>query len=505
MKRLAAYFIILSLAGAAWQMFVKKPESKARNLMSSMPVEKPDTIPLSANCNFPRFDKISFESVAISPLSVASHSSQENAALSIALEQVKFARGYYQLETGRPVRLIPFAESDVKILKVDRVPYGQKLLLDNVPKLYNSIPQKLVGTFVTESTPALKVTYAVSMEVMTCNETGITDLPLILPRDPYLAYWYLPEQKRMELTFGQTRAKVNPCGHAQIAEMSSPKHYWYVWKPEARQGNVDCRELLREGKEILKVKVSRQGMSTSPVDMDFHELKETKIIKIVQIFGYGASQDSIRWASQARKLIPFIQDITKAPKSLQVNQDVSTIGMFDLVKTINGLAKMGPWTTKFGETFLELHARGKFHLSGKEISVSLRLGPTTSYQTGEKHWEFLESSLKDAHFIFYSGHADMGKAFDLSAIKKLEQVPDYQFFGIMSCFANSYFEKSILNLRSPSQTTDLLTTAYEGKPFMISHIMLTYLDARLAQKTFSLHRILEEHFGTNEIVVIRRL
>ena len=166
---------------------------------------------------------------------------------------------------------------------------------------------------------------------------------------------------------------------------------------------------------------------------------------------------------------------------------------------------MEPWTTKSGETFLELHSRGKFHFSEKEISVSLRLGPTTTYQTGEKHWEFLEHALKDAHFIFYSGHADMGKAFDLSSVKKLDRIPEFQFFGIMSCFANNYFEKSILNLRAETKSTYLLTTAYEGKPFMISHIMLNYLDARLARKTVSLQRMMEEHFGQNEIVVIRSL
>jgi hypothetical protein len=504
-----AYLFILIAAvifTAGWKLIEEAIKSFNHPLRSI--TEGPAShLPITVNCLDPKYKVLEFESVAVTPLEVAKFRNPSAPALGLVLEQIKFARGYHQLEDSRPQQLIPLSDEGIVIIKEEILSYDSELLLDDVPKLYGAIPQKLINKVVLKKSPALKVTYQLKLKAVLCGDSLAPGAvpPLTLPRDPYLAFWYVPAKDRQLVRFGHSRMVTNPCVHDHAAQLHSPLHYWYVWRPETVRGSFDCQKNLLEGPAVIRPKMRLSDKKMISVDLNFEELRKTDVIQFSQIFGYESSSDPTELSRKALELFSYLDRDDELPADLKRGQDLSSLATYYFIKGLKLQASLNPWKIHKSKSAIELTADGVLRHSDKKIRFQFWLGPTVAHQAGEKHWSFLKNALLQSHVVLYSGHADMGKAFDLGSISATGPKPAYQFIGVLSCFSNSYFEKAVMEFRAgEGMKTDLLLTAYEGYAFKVAPVLVKYLDARLAAKSVSLHQLLSQTFGGSNRISVQR-
>lgn len=507
MKPFFVVFLFALVFSGIWQIVEKiiLNQNHPLRTYTEGPVSR---LPIATNCKDPRYKTMEFQSSAISLLEVAKFRNPTDPAGGIAREQIKFARGYYQMEFSRPQHVIPLADQGPVILKVETVPYEHEIVLDKVPKMYRAIPESLIGKVIPKKSWALKVSYKVKMEVVICGEplNAVEKLPLTLPLDPYLAFWDVPAKNRQILKYGKTSALTNPCSHDQGADLSSPAHYWYVWRPESVRGQFDCNTNLPEGTSVIRPKLALSEKKTDAVDLNFEELQNVDLIRFSQIFGYGTQFHPEKLTQQAQKLFAYVNSDSEIPALVSQQQDISSLALFEFMKALEiQVLDLDPWKIQNKGSALEMTSQGRLRHSHKKIQFHFRLGSTVSHHPGEKHWDFLRGALQNSHVVLYSGHADMGKSFDLSSFRNLDLTPPYQFIGVLSCFSNSYFEKTVKEFRTGTgKKTDLLLSAYEGDTFIGLPLLIKYMDVRLAHKEISLFGLLSEHFASGEKITVQR-
>jgi len=434
--------------------------------------------------------------------------------------------------------------SDKKLLRISKprkVAYGTEIIVDNVQGGdYWAYTKKAIERGATHaSDPAWTVEYDAQVSVASCVRDRSHLLKEVrLPRDPYLAFWYIAPEKRRPINFfSDARTVTNPCADNEIADIPLPFYYWYVWSPRAKAmdgagQSYDCRELLVENTHYLVIPVESEPVVQEPEAESYtwaKALNRRPEIAATMIFG-PLQVDKIPFNS--RQALEEIEgaldnrpswwrrflDLSKR-QNAQPPIDAGLAGTVEFIKGLHGILDLGKIEKESDEQSVRFVIPGWLKGSGKPLTIKLFYGLTdASGKNKAAHWPYLMDGLENDDIVFYNSHAGMGANMSMeklaSALKlpkadlrKSLQARRYQFVGIFSCYAYNHFGQDFMQLRHGSEAhgihTDLLLWASRTYRPWIALEIFNYLDSLFQGKDLSLYNALLKGLNSSDFVVLQ--
>ncbi len=370
-------------------------------------------------------------------------------------DQLGYLRGVY-FNHFRPKGMhLAFANHwrSLAVLSESVQSYGADLVIDT-PKPYPEVPRKeyidsarQVGK-VNFSDLATIVDYEVEIEAIGCSESEqalALDLAIVLPSDPYLAYWAVPADKRVQRSWRSVSAKVNPCADNEMADLPSPEYYWYFYDPYAE----GCAPVIERNAYVnSQLQLTEEGRLSNQVQIDHEKLRALDEIKISLVFGYivhdeqyaGLNQVALAIQSGASGLGPE----TSA-------WDTSSAQFLWLWNKLDTFLDIGSKAVEVADGALIVHAQGRFRGTGQKFTLSFYLGPTDLYgPIPTNHWSHTLSSMLKSDVFIYAGHSGLGENLRINTIvdqaiplSSLTSAPKYQIFAYLSCYSYTYFDQGI--------------------------------------------------------------
>lgn len=471
--------------------------------------------PLSVNCDLAQEGFVSFDGYAVTHSKITSGEIDLKKQKELVRSQLKYFDGYVDHSGFDKFRIVPHSVKNFEIKKVTQVKYPAKIYLDSVPLDENYYPKRIQNKWYNSGDEAIKISYTAKLKVTRCLNTKTSqdgNFDIILPVDPYLAYWYVPKEKRVEIKLSSKYNMIStPCASPIMAELIFPNMYWNVWKPRAKRKDFDCAKLLKEGEHIITAKAKFTPIEVKPQPLEFSHLKNKGKIKVSLINGLVFPIDTKENLERARILLANINSINKIQQKDLKEQDIGTLATFTILNLFKELTNDLSWLVEDRQDHFIFKGVGRLKYSNKDFEISIYLGPSVEYQKGRKHWSFLANALEESDFIFYSGHSGMGTAFSLENLKKniddfsFIETPKNQFIAILSCSSISYFGDDFIKARrKESKRTDFLLTGFDNHAYRVTPAMIQYVDLELAGKRYDLKSILEYHLGKDEDVHLTR-
>ena len=501
MLRLSAIFFILGLASLLYNhLKVKTPHPFA---LENYRMEGPAYFPLSVRCDGARVGSLDFQGRAIAHGDFLPKNPEE-----LVRDQLKYIDGFVDYIDHSNTRLVPHLEKNFDILTVKKIPYPVDVFLDKIEVDSSHYPDEVLGKWYKKGAEAMEVTYRAVVKATRCK-TPQESYDLILPLDPYLAYWYVPKDKRVEMAYGpEKKALTTPCAHRLMVQFKYPNMYWNVWMPRAKA----CGGFLRED---LHLGLFRAAFTPGPREqkrVEFSYLNDQRDrIDISFVSGLLHPMDTDENLKNIRKLLENINSIDEIDREKQKGQDTATLATLTFMHLMRTLARDIHWSAEDRRDHLIFKSEGRLIHSKRPLSIQIYLGPTVDYQKGRLHWQFLSDALKRSDFIFYSGHSGMGYTLTLENLKKnsnfktFENTPAHQFIAVLSCSSISYFGRDFIEGRNLSgRTTDFLLTGFDDHSYQLVPAVIQYIDLELAGRPYSLKSILTSHLSPDYDVHLTR-
>lgn len=474
---------------------------------SSIKQQERSTLPLSVHCENPQIGKLLFQSEVVTHDFLANSHDLNNHPDRIANEQLKYLNGYFNFADHSSLRVVPFSNKALKILKVEKLKYPLNVTVDKIEANTVQYSDSALERNYAKGDKAIKVTYEAEVSVKVCSPDKVKTetVSIILPIDPYLAFWFVPKDMRAELSYHpKVKMVTNPCSANQMADLKYPSMYWYAWKPEALSDLYNCKKYLSENNYIqnISAKFAPDDFALNKIaqeNLNFSHLKNKETIKIALINGFIFKKNMSELLLKAKEILPYLNKLKDTPREILRGQDPSTIAAYTIVNSVNEMSESVKWETREAGvgSHLIFKAAGILKESKKKFEMNIYLGPSTEYQEGEKHWNFLAEAFSQADFIFYNGHAGMGTTFSLSELKKqtpfsgFEQSPEHQFVGVLSCYSAAYYGPDIVLERTKlGKQTDILLTGFEGYSYLLAPAIIKYVDLELSGAELSLQEIM---------------
>lgn len=491
-KKLILVTLVL-MAAFAYQWMGWNKRFQAEEMLSSADLtsEAKEVVPLSLNCENAQRGTLKFDGTAI-----AAKNASPAAPEAIVRSQLKYLYGLFHFSEIQGVRVTTFASPKISIQNVRDAKYPATIVLDD-------------GKKIEKGSRATEVMYSAEVPVALCSQNeAARKFALTLPRDPNVAFWYVPKSEHRELQYGAIKHTTNPCAFNQMADLKSPDMYWYVWQPNAEGEGFKCKDFLDPNTEVIQASADFIPAPTSEVAYSFDALGEGPI-KISMIFGLLGKKPRKETIQNFASMVN-VASSTSFLSSKGI--DGGALIALHVLSLMPELANIDEWQKTAEETFAVLKTSGELRSSGRKVEIEVFVGPTVDYHEGTRHWNFLANAVKNSHFIFYNGHAGMGSTFTLEKLKAQTQfsasageLPQYQMFAVLSCFATDYYGRDFVEFRSaPNQTTDLFLAGFEGHSFMAIPAILQYVDLKLAKQNPSLKKSFARFFGDGALMHLDR-
>ena len=492
---------ILFLLGTIGLTLNKKTEVKQQHPFDLKRYKKKTAsyFPLSVNCPQANPGDLNFKGRVIAHGDFLSFQKIKENPEAVVERQLKYIDGFVDHIDHSEIRFVPHREKKFKVLSIKKIKYPTAIFLDKVDVNSSYYPQKSLNRWYQKGKESTEISYEAKVKVTRC--TNKKEIPqkynVTLPLDPYLAYWYVPKKQRVEMIYHpKVKMVTTPCASKTMAQLRHPNMYWNVWKPKAS----DCKGLLKDDAHIQTLSAYFTPLNSRPQKIQFSHLKNKGEIKISIISGLLHPIETSDNLKNARVLLKNINSIDKIEKEKLKDQDTATLATLTFMHLMNTFAKDIHWNAHDVTDHLIFKTKGLLTHSNKPVSIQIYLGPTTDYQKGRRHWDFLANALRDSDFIFYSGHAAMGYAFSLENLKKystfknFKNTPQNQFFAILSCSSLSYFGDDFIGEREKlGKTTDFLLTGFDDHSYQLTPSIIQYIDLELSEQKYSLKSILTSH------------
>jgi hypothetical protein len=476
---------------------------------------KKEYFPMSINCENSEVGYLSFKIDAIVHSRFEKILTSKNIGKEVAIRQLKFFDGFVDHSSQNGNRLIPHEDKQIEILSVKKIKYPVDIYLDKVAIDTNHYPESFHNSWFRRGDEALQVTYKATVKTTRCSVSKgykVDSYEIILPLDPYLAYWNVPKEKRIEVSVSSSyKITTTPCASEIMAELKYPNMYWNVWKPKAKTDDYDCSKLLKKNQHIKVINAKFTPIKPELKEIEFAHLKNKERIKISLINGLLLSIDTKLNLDRIRPLLKHINSIEDIKHESIKEQDYATLATFSFLNIMKNLTKNIDWKYEDNEDHFIFKTSGKLLHSDKPFDLEIYLGPTVEYQKGRRHWNFLANALQTSDFIFYSGHSGMGTTFSFENLKASTNFKGFkdstknQFIAILSCSSISYFGDDFIRERKKQgKVTDFLLTGFDNHAYRITPALIQYVDLKLAKKNYSLKSILKSHLGTNEDIHLTR-
>lgn len=353
-------------------------------------------------------------------------------------EQLKFVRNNFKSGNLREDFLFWNADTDsVKIISINSKdsPYPLHIQVDVQLIKAEEAGSSYIISATSKSQkdlfglPAEKIEYEVEFTATSCQATQTTksQIQLVAPKDPYLAFWAVKPKERTHFSWGRESAQLPPCSDSEFADIPFPQYYWYYWDP-----NKEGSECLRQKKTLTNL--SLKYISQSPFDNDIatHQQRLKNKLKTYVIFGWNDTQKNRR------------DDLNVLQQNLGKYKD-SGILLRDLDKSSLDLLSFDRYVRdQFAGEMIKLSTFGDHLLATykgigkkKEVWFDVYWGPTDKLgKFPSKHDRFLTEAYAQGDVVVYSGHAGLGHNYRTELAPR--GAPDKQIIALLGCYTYSY-------------------------------------------------------------------
>lgn len=405
-------------------------------------------------------------------------------------QQLRYLWGYQHNEPGlrRAWQLVFSSEPmQIELLGRSEVPYGRSLAVgwthgaqDPQLRIEDPYTRRAVERGRIEARdPALLVSYRARVKVALCGRARVPDkvLSAPVPRDPWLAYWYVPRARHRPLAYFGDRAVTNPCADDDFASLPHPFYYWYDWFPErhgpdAEGRPFDCRPLLRKGRDFDWIGLRLEPREARSVRGDLSTLRTRLLhdanrgpLRATFVFGvldhrvlepsYASWVERLgegRGASElARRVAGARHELARsAERERGLRMLLETLG------EIGATIDVERHQSRVDDGYLVVEILGRLSHGGHAIRLRLVLGLTDVLGPRPPgHWRFLRDALLEDHVVVYWGHSGVGENFRLAQIeqhlrldhdrfaRELEEAP-VRLVAYISCYSYMYFGRDLL-------------------------------------------------------------
>ena len=395
------------------------------------------------------------------------HASKKAGGLEKAVfESYKYVKGYFMNEAlPDGTKILPI-EGEIEILKLRKVSRsesaaGQIDYPDSFLKGASLARPEIhylkhrVASNAAKKRNTLNFEVSIRFGSMACtpkpNQSVPTQLNVTLPKDPYLAYWDVPEEDRRPIRFNKALVRGNPCSEHEYPDVSDPSYYWYFWSPN-RVGTddngetFDCRTLSSFRKRTQTVQLMavapdklRKPTAWTPTLPTRSQYKEIAIV-----FGYVNYQQSM----------PSYEEVKNAIEETW-SQGVKPSGVWEA-----GVRNLLNTIVEINETY-RLTERARFTPVGKSVWVEWTMisratrepthvrmfyGPTDYLGISPpEHEKFIHQIASKAELLIYSGHSGLGlnikvKSWFASVTNRKTPID----VALLSCVASAYYSDQLL-------------------------------------------------------------
>jgi len=342
--------------------------------------------------------------------------------------------------------------------------------LNGSPKTHPYINNAIKRGYASQSDQAVVIDYEAKIKMAICSTENFNPVDMIipLPRDPFLAYWYIKDNDRKMIGWEKVKwtRRVNPCADAEIIDLDLPEHYWYVWNP-FEQGHdeegspFDCQNLLKEQVHYDRVKatfsritlVKNKELAFERLEQDSSAPLNMSILFSLQhnenykLFEEGKVNDLLleflkdKSFDEAKKILPYRED------KYDFNLNLLLVLLWNLNQQITITEK----NINVLENYISFRLKGILNKSQKSVNIKILLAPTSSdIKKSEIFNDFLRNSLNSDDVILYTGHSGLGASLtkeniyrtshnkDISGESQIRKI-DYQILGLFSCFSYTYY------------------------------------------------------------------
>lgn len=469
--------------------------------------------PLSANCDNPQTGFLDFESEVYAHEEFVKFYNLDVMPKKLVEKQLKFIDGYLDHLEDKSYKFVPHKEKTFSILNIEKVSYPSDFIVDKIEVDNSLYPNFILGKHLKKNQEALRVSYKARVKVTKCAKSESNEkLTIILPKDPYLAFWYVPKNSRVLIIQDEAHKTItNPCSNKLMAELKYPNMYWNVWKPLAKESRFDCKELLNKDNHLEIVKSNFLPIKAKKKIVSYEYLRDTEVLKVSLISGFVSDDSPLELTNEAKKLVPFVNKLKDVKPVDFIKQDIGVRSTYTMIGLMNKISSDSKWSARTFEDYTIIKGSGKLLNSSKKYSMEIFIGATVDYQNGTKHWNFLADALNNSDFIFYSGHAGMGTAFTVpniyknTQLKNLKKSPQNQFIAVFSCSSISYFGDDFVKERNLySKQTDFLLTGFDKHAYQLTPAVLQFIDLKLSGKDISFKNILESHLDKDSDIHLTR-
>lgn len=346
----------------------------------------------------------------------------------------------------------------IKILKTESTLYPIEVLIDPPPFLKSTadsyLQKALKKNKITRGEKALRITYQASLNLYLCSKenTRAQNLLVVLPLDPYLAYWSVPKNRREQIHWREYSQFTNPCVDAEYVSENDPEEMWYYWHPLAQ--TAVCQELVN-GPLVVSAELKPQKSLEVAKDIRFDELKKTAELRISIFVGHYTfdQTDNFNLELIKKSADTFLQqtDFESAKAHLPYSNNIHLPALNTFLITVWSAERAMKEVTRdvqYNSFGVEVILQGKLKKSGHSTKLRIYLaapkGPGREY--------FLSAfgqAIQRDQIILYSGHSGAGRHFSPDSfteeILRLTEKPilkdplTYQVIGLFSCYSLLYF------------------------------------------------------------------
>lgn len=424
------------------------------------------------------------------------------------------------------LRWASLSEKDpqIKVIKVEDASYPIDIKIP-VEVEYTGFPPEATAYLksimgfkeIKKDDPAVKVTYEYQNDVQMCfteNKPELSKLKIVQPVDPYMAYYYVPEQERKLISnpLRKAQQKINPCIDPEGLTPTpfSPFVQWFSWRPFAEGHDLNnsafnCNDYYKDNVTIntLKVSITENSPSnTKSLALDRFENLDRPLKASI----FLGAQETLAFVKfnkeEAKKYISLYLsgiDNQTARKELPVTKnkfDTKFSTFLWLMRNVSQQMDVKKSEYDVNEFSAQVTLKGKLKLSRKDIEVKIFINQNNPRFEGSDYFaksfadEFLNNDV-----IMYGGHATMGNVFNESFKKygdlikeKQNKNLDYQIMAVFSCTAGFFYNGDTFPKTDHAEfERDLIRTGggFSDGSANSSLILLGQIDSYLYNKKYA--------------------
>lgn len=393
--------------------------------------------------------------------------------LEAAQAQSKFLFGYFNLNKRPGQTPLFLSNKEIKIQKLSskKSAYPIDLTMRNTwneesdhPYMRNSLKNPVVY----KNEPAVIIQYTATVNAKACGEVKEKKIDIIFPKDPFLAYWAIPDKDFSIASYQGSHDRLNPCSNEELVKIKQTNWFWYTWAPSSEK----CLSVINHSpfydRVVAKVSTRNdrhQVKSNFFPDQDHYEISlifgtlyNQSILETIQFLKENLSD---------KTLFTLNSKLQKSNQTTALSETTLEALGFFLKELPNLMTVKDVKIEWLDKQSMQIIILAKLD-NGKSLTLNLYYGITSiDYIQSDTFLRFVINSLTTSDFIFYTGHAGGGHNFSLpywseksgislNDIQKKISTKKFQGFVIVSCYSNSYFGEDIISARSDKNLSTLI-------------------------------------------------